>query len=146
MFFSSPIKEAIKFDTKFHSKINYIKERRANYIMKLEYRIYLSEKERNLLNDLLFKVSNLNLSSDIIIKIIKDTIENEQGKTTSTEKFHSIESYSNYLLALFDLQKEEISKLRELTNELVSTITILKIKNFYRKEITGQDDDNDFTE
>ena len=114
--------------------------------MKLEYRIYLSEKERNLLNDLLFKVSNLNLSSDIIIKIIKDTIENEQGKTTSTEKFHSIESYSNYLLALFDLQKEEISKLRELTNELVSTITILKIKNFYRKEITGQDDDNDFTE
>lgn len=103
--------------------------------MELECRISLSEKEKNLLNGLLTGVSNLNLSSEIIIKLIKDTIENEQGKTTSTEKFQSIESYSNYLLALFNLQKNEISKLQELSNELISTINILKIKSFCGKEI-----------
>lgn len=147
MFFCSRTKGGgIKIDTKFHSKINYIIERRVDYIMKLECRICLSEKERNLLNDLLIKVSNLNSSSEIIRKIIKDTIENEQGKTTSTEKFQSIESYSNYLLAMFNLQKEEISKLRELSNELVHTISTLKIKSFSRKETTSQDDDNDFAE
>ena len=130
MFFSSPIKEAIKFDTKFHSKINYIKERRDF----MNITINLSQEELDQLQDFKGELSSLKLGYQISKNVLNDTIKNENGEESNTIKFKSLKEFCMYFSTLQDVYLSSIDRIIEKYDSIIDIITCIDVDMRMKKE------------
>lgn len=75
----------------------------------VEY-LYKQDKLQRKTNISLTPLETINFNLKILDKILSDTIKNEDGEETNTNKFQSIKSFAMYIKAMNDLNLEYIEK------------------------------------